>query len=366
MRVLSLLILTTLSLPTFARSFGGISFHSTVTKSQSDFLSADLRYLYTHTYTVKDADLLRIGGVGKIDGPNLHNWLLNRVRFVVGESYVIENNLLEAKGFKFPESPVPAPSTARDTSPRARGSVKTIMSNLGAMLYVTGKQNGKLLGVKFDGLQLMMTSPRQGLLKVGEGLFLARTQLNKDLNAEMNSLFRLGTLFHEARHSDGNAESTGFMHAVCPANHPYSGFAACETSGNGSYTIGATSLRQFTQNCTTCTEDEKSFLELSILDSFSRVLVNGRPGRIQSLQKLKGSYIGVIESYEGLGTTEATTQAEKFKTKVEDLDLDIEALLLIEGLDEVVKAPFLNAAPEGKWLPIPLAQSMKLMEASLK
>ncbi len=97
MKALALLILTTMSLPLLARDFAGLQFHSTVPNEHVELLSHDLKYLYQHDYKKQDTDLKRISGILFANGPDLHNWLLNRVHYIVGEDYDPMKNRLSAK-----------------------------------------------------------------------------------------------------------------------------------------------------------------------------------------------------------------------------------------------------------------------------
>jgi hypothetical protein len=148
------------------------------------------------------------------------------------------------------------------------------MSNLGAGLYLMAKQRQILLAMRrSDGKIIPVTSPRVGLVQIGEGLFFKKFQVNPEVpGAPANSVSRLSTIFHEARHSDGHGESLSFGHAYCPSGHAYEGYPACDRNLNGPYTIGAQMLKTLTQGCGDCSIKEKTILKAIEADSRSRVL----------------------------------------------------------------------------------------------
>jgi hypothetical protein len=243
------------------------------------------------------------------------------------------------------------------------------MSNIGAALYIGGKQEKVAIGIKFDGKKVYVTSPRIGLFQVGKGLFLERFLLNKDPKAPANSIFRLGTLAHESRHSDGNSETTGFVHAYCPAGHPFEGYPACDTSSNGPYTIGAMSERHMLKNCTACSVQELKGLEAGVADSLGRVINPGSSARRSSLAQMIKSNQMIVESYELMVTIiKDKDLIEKYQGEIKKLkDQNASYQLELDALDaEVVKAPLVNPTPEGSFSPISLQDSIDLMTNSLR
>ena len=149
-----------------------------------------------------------------------------------------------------------------------------VMQNLGAALYILGKEHSTLIGFKVpDGDIVAVRSPRTGIIQIGEGLFQNHDPSSKNLDSMSNRLFRLATFFHEAHHSDGNGESLTFEHALCPAGHLYAGYHACDRNLNGPYTIGATVMRMFANNCSECSVKQTEEMQLDSLDSFSRIIV---------------------------------------------------------------------------------------------
>jgi hypothetical protein len=156
----------------------------------------------------------------------------------------------------------------------------TVMSNIGAALYLSGKSEQKVYGLKVSNgflrpmTRVQINSPRSGIIQIGEGLFAPELTINRgDENALANSIFRLGTFFHEARHSDGHGTSLGFTHAICPEGHDYAGAAACDENLNGPYTVGRVMLDEMTKSCeANCSEADREILNLMIVDNASRIL----------------------------------------------------------------------------------------------
>lgn len=372
MKLIALLAIATLGQVHAAEEFGGFNFHSTVAKSQSEALKSDIKYLYQNPITKPDAEFISTGEMSAGDGLNMHNWLINRVRYIIGQSYQLNDANVIGTRFNFPKTSLPilpdAPTsgggsgTPGGETPAPNPEVKVIMTNLGGALYIAGKPQGFALGIKFDGKNLYAKSPRVGLLQVGEGLFLERFMLNKDIKAPANAIFRLGTLFHEARHSDGNGAHSGFLHDYCPTGHPYAGYGACEASGNGSYTIGALSTRHLLQNCAGCSTAEKSALQANVLDSFSRIISNTNSSRISTLQSLVETYKSIKTIYEANASSEqAKIEIKTIENQIVLLELEIASLSV-----DAQKAPFLDARPEGEYDKFSLDDSRRLMTKALK
>ncbi len=354
-------------------SFGGFEFHSSIPQGQVDQLVNDFTYLYKNPVTNPDSEFLQTADMAVGDGPNFHNWLLNRAHYIVGESFELSAANLIGKSFRFPRTPLPtipsAPSQPEPTPTDPQSEKVVVMSNIGAALYIGGKQAQLAIGIKFDGQKVFVTSPRTGLFQVGKGLFLERFLLNKDPKAPANSIFRLGTLAHESRHSDSNSETTGFVHAYCPAGHPFEGYPACDSSSNGPYTIGAMSERHMLKNCTACSVEELKGLEAGVADSLGRVINPELTARSTSLAQLIKSNQTIISSYELMVSIITDKDLiEKYQGEIKKLkDQNASYQLQLDTLKvEVAKAPVVDSTPEGSFSPISLEDSMKLMMKSLR
>lgn len=360
----ALTLVGTLSTAFAAEEFGGIKFHSSIPKIQVETLKTDLRYLYQNPLIKADQQFMTTAQIAGGDGQNLHNWLLNRVRYIVGENFKLdEPNIIGSPYDRFPNTPIPDAFKAITAD---GGGVKTVMTNIGGALYLVGKSQKTLFGIKFDGETVYAKGARIGLLQVGEGLFLERFLLNKNPLAVSNSISRLGTLFHEARHSDGNGKSTGFLHFTCPAGHAYATFAACEASANGSYTIGGLSERHMLANCSSCNKQEQNALAAKVVDSFSRIL-NISPAaaeisnQINQLKTIYAQYTAMLPTLKP--ADKAKVQAELVKIK--PMIAQLEAQYKVATAKPVKPSP-LDPRPEGLIVMITVPQSSAAMNRSLQ
>jgi len=116
--------------------------------------------------------------------------------------------------------------------------------------------------------EFSIRSPRVGLVRVYPGML-------RDCDDELpitQHIVRLGTLFHEGRHSDGNGNTLGLSHIPCPMGHSMAGQYACDTHLNGPYTIGALVMKAALNGCTQCSEYGREMLKVEIADKLSRVI----------------------------------------------------------------------------------------------
>lgn len=391
-----------------AEEYGGITFYSNVEPQQTESMKNDLNYLYNTPISKVDQEFLKVAELPSGDGKNMHNWLLNRVRHVVGESFVLNEQtiaigILQMLTFKFPDTPIPpiylenlpddkepeAPeSKPEDEDKSALGPIgpvepepiplpeneddapKIVMSNLGSAVYMMGKMSKVLLGIKVDDEKIYAKSPRVGIIQVGEGLFFKDFMLNKDnVNAPANSISRLGTFFHEARHSDGTGISTTFAHDICPEGHPMAGYAACEASGNGPYTIGALTERHLIRNCTSCSNEELGGLTMKVADSFSRIIDKTMIEKRQAVEEQIAMLEVIAKMYEEALKTADEAQKAQIMAEVELLKAEYNRLVgILIGLmvqPDSLPAPR-DASPEGKFETVSLKESTKLMDKSIK
>ncbi|MCM2350880.1 MAG: hypothetical protein NDI69_12730 [Bacteriovoracaceae bacterium] len=348
--------------------YGGINFHSSVPQDQVNALKADINYLYQTPVSTIDAEFQAMTGLPAVDGAHMHNWLINRSKHIIGESFQLtEENIAYWIFHRFPKTPLP--DAFKAVNEDEDEGVVTVMSNIGSALYLLGKKQDVLLGLKLDGDKVYAKSTRAGILQVGKGLFLERFRINKgDLLAPANTVSRLGTLFHEARHSDGNSEHTGFVHDECPTGHAYEGHAACEKSSNGSYSLGAVAEKQLLLNCSSCSEKEKSAISAGIADAFSRIVDPKQSAQKAELEKQIKAYEDVLAVYDTLINLSTPEKKKAYEAEKKKIEQNIEELKLM--LADLEKQPTvalpLDPAPEGKYDEISIKKSVKLIEKSLK
>lgn len=258
-----------------------LKYASDVLPGQSSRLNEDLIYLDSIKFNDVDGEAKRLFKVPEFNAENLQPWLQERARVVVGENFqldessilVMNTGVTYPKPNEFPELGSIRQSVNQEVEQPSGPMV--IMSNMGGVLYLFGKQNQVQMGLKVDGVgDVEIKSPRAGIFKIGEGLFvpIASVKGFKDPAARLYSFFRLGTLFHESRHSDGSGKTALFAHAVCPSGHDYQGMPACDTPANGPYRIEALMMKSISQGMTDLNPAEKEVLALFQLDAESRVL----------------------------------------------------------------------------------------------
>jgi hypothetical protein len=245
--------------------------------------------------TSPEEGTLKLMGVSELNAQTATNWLSERVNYVIEENALSVLKLLikksvyvERQGVDFPNNDV----LPYSMDPKNKASLfneeegVVVMSNIGAGLYMAGKNESKVYGMKISrgllkkGIRVSVESPRSGIIQIGEGLFMKEITVNNDKPESVaNSINRLATFFHEARHSDGNGSSLAFAHSPCPAGHDMAGTYACDEGLNGPYTIGAVMTKEMLKSCDeTCTEREKEILKIIILDSQNRIMKTTRKG----------------------------------------------------------------------------------------
>lgn len=342
--------------------FAGIYLDSSLPTSQASLLKDDFNYLYKNKFETVDSEFQSMAELPRVDGAHLYNWIFNRVKFIVGQEYDLKGrNLIKKKGYNFPATPLP-PSVVN----RANQFVGVVvMSNVGAELYLTGKLEKTLKGIRLDRNEVMAQSPRVGIIQVGEGLFSEKLSINKDSGSEANKIKRLGTLFHEARHGDGHSEHIGFLHTNCPQGHALAGFEACENYANGAYALEAAAVKNLLVNCITCSIEDKTKLTANIADALGRVVLRSHLKTQEQLLEEMRSYKSVIDFYEDYIAKNPKTgsayvaELKKFKEKYKESENQL------KELQTPVVAKKMDAKPEGIFTESSVESSSKLMDASI-
>lgn len=344
--------------------YAGIYFDSTIPTNHATSLKNDLKYLYQSELAETDSQFSLFFELDEINGPTLFNWIYNRVKYIVGQDYRVRGrNYISQRGYKFPRTPLPGSSSLQNTD--AFGGV-VVMSNIGAGLYLSGKKSWTLKGIKINRQKVFAKSPRVGILQIGEGLFLNRLLINNEIDSEANKIKRLGTLFHEARHSDGHSEHIGFNHHTCPEGHTLYGFSACEKYGNGSYQLEAIAMKNLLLNCKTCSILDETKLEASIADAHDRVLtISHRKSEEELLQEIK-SYKQVIDFYIDF----MVMSPSQNETSQKELDrftaMYDKAVAQLNELQNPPTPVMKDSKPEGQYSEASVEFSSKLIEASIK
>ncbi|MFN7728526.1 MAG: hypothetical protein ACK5P7_05175 [Bdellovibrio sp.] len=271
-----------------------LQYASGVPASQSERLNADLVLLDSLKFKDVDGEAARIYKVPAMTPEYLQPWLQERAQVILGEDFTIDEkaiaildtnvmypnpDLMPQIGMNRTEPNLvatgPLTDAALDQEAPTSSGPMIIMSNVGGILYLLGKQNNVLMGLNVDGIGTVpVKSARAGIFQIGAGLFVPiAEQLGFPNAAErLYSFFRLGTLFHESRHSDGNGKTALFAHAACPVGHNLEGMPACDVAANGPYRMDALFLQSLAAGMDDLTVNEKEVLALLRLDSESRVI----------------------------------------------------------------------------------------------
>jgi len=252
----------------------GVSYHSSVPEDQRTLIDDDLSALasmqISSQYTADDKKLV---GIEDFSATSMSNWLRERIKIITGESFSYGTQTVEVALNSNQKPILYASTSSADTIVTA---ATTIMFNLGAKLYLEGLNASTLKYLYLSESPTAIKTPRTGIVQIGAGLFTVnRLNSVSDLKALPNRLVRLATLFHEARHSDGNGDHVAFPHAKCSASdNRFANEYACEQFWNGPYQTEAVVLTRFYYSCSSCSNTELSGINKFITDSYSRLQSN--------------------------------------------------------------------------------------------
>lgn len=310
-----------------------LHYHSSMPKWQKRLLEDDISSL--SRFEQPGPELMRLMGVPIGTRHPVSTWVAERVKWILGDDAPIQSLIFDA-GFHRYENPEQRPllgtSLANLVIPDKLELDGVVMWNLGALLYTSGKEQGRLKGIRLDKSEVLIRSPRAGLLQVGKGLFQkdASSPLG-NRKSEVSRIYRLSALVHEARHSDGHGKNLGFFHVMCPEGHELEGMNACDDSENGSYALDAAFVREGLKNCKSCDPREREVLNALILDAASRVVTDGparkrriQLKRVEDLEKVRSSLAAaaVINSEQGQWARE---ELASVIAEIETLKKDIAA-----------------------------------------
>jgi len=254
-----------------ATSVGNLHFDNGLSRKERGAFVTALDYLDHSEITNADPALLEMMQIPSFDRFTLHQWLEDRIQYIVPSNVNLDVKIpILQKNFTGYENPGAIPQIFLDAQNPGNhladaSAGKVVMSNIGVTIYLTGKLHSWLLALDIDGVgRVPFSSPRTGMLKIGEGLFLMPAKYSN-----LVKIFQLTTLLHESRHSDGNGTGTGFLHDKCP-DGDYAGQAACDHYTNGAYEIQTLALGEFLNACSDCSVIEREELKLLIIDMDKR------------------------------------------------------------------------------------------------
>ncbi len=233
-------------------------------------LTNDFRRLENTDIQEKNTAANIIFGVDDLNRDTLVDWLNARLKFLVPNEYIdiakIQDGELPdfmtvlANGYVF-ENPGVIPEALRRNT-QAYG----LADNIGTGIYLLGKSSKQLFGIRFSDSEevLPVTSPRIGIVGIYPDLFGRQEPFPAEV--------RLAVLFHEARHTDGNGKSLGFLHRNCPPGHDYAGTPSCDIAENGPYAIEGNFLKLAARDCRDCSVRDEEILNIFAADSLGRIL----------------------------------------------------------------------------------------------
>ena len=259
-------------------------------------IERDLSILDKMNFQPSNPKTLQVLGLSHLDTASVSNWLYERVKYIIEEDALNSKKLIARSPLYVEEKNASYPNTSPNYNPHTdlgnepliieKKDPPIVMKNLGSGIYIIGKSDSTLYGLKIPNgkfkkaIKVKIDSPRAGVIQIGEMLFKRVLSINnEDENAYSNSINRIGSFFHEARHSDGNGPSLGFSHSICPKDHEYAGHPACDEHLNGSYAVGALMQVEMIKSCEdNCSEREKETLKLVAIDNFQRVMLVKKDG----------------------------------------------------------------------------------------
>lgn len=264
----------------------GVSFHISraVDSNLRSFLHHDFKTLERfnvskdNPYAEKLAELL---DVPRIDRRFLNNWASERINYIIDLREEKKLGIYLSENSFNPERPIDNGAfflyDREDIFEEGRG-----MSNLGTSLYHRGVAANLIPVLPFERRpfllffsrkqDILISSPAVGVIQLGNALFDPRFALRPfDPKSEANTLARLSSFFHEARHSDRESDPPGFLHSRCPWGHDFEGQFNCDDREDGAYGIQALILGIFKKDCKSCSVGDLERLEVRRLDRLNRI-----------------------------------------------------------------------------------------------
>lgn len=253
-----------------------------VSATAKDSLSRDFKRIERFdltTNTANDANLKNLLEVPDLSGATMSAWLKERVRYLLSpdlSNYRV--GTLDSNAQSLYVSRLPGLNAA-ETENMAAAMMGTRLYEIGKTLR-TQEPDVEYLMIEVNNAWVHLNTQRNGVMQIGPALFDPKYMPNSvNPGAYANTAVRVETLFHEARHADGNevSGSFGFYHAICPVGSAvadeFEEKAACDDNANGPYTLGAQILKAYIAKCGDyCSAQDRSVLQAFMLDSLSRVV----------------------------------------------------------------------------------------------
>ncbi|MBC7661242.1 MAG: hypothetical protein H7249_16220, partial [Chitinophagaceae bacterium] len=195
-------------------------FAGTVDAKTVAYIQYDLKNLANWSDTTRPVVLTKFGamvGLSDVNAATLGQWFMDRMTYIYPD---------DGQAFEF-KLIVPGEKKVYPASFMGDGNHLVAGSNKGAEMFdyyqSVRRQGVEGVLLKFNGQLIPFLSPRTGVMQIGPTLFGTDDTLDETKSAShriVKSIFRLGVLFHESRHSDGNAKAGtfGFAHVNCPSD----------------------------------------------------------------------------------------------------------------------------------------------------
>lgn len=214
---------------------------------------------------------------GLVTPPRLTQWLKNRIQYFISINHPISSAEMRFGSGRFTTSlllgteSVLKPAQQQNTTLSSNDWM--LMRHLSGPIYLDSRRDGRLRQFHVLGQSWVnVTSPRVGIVQAGPAFFRKINTVSDTATSWVDTLYRLQTLFHEARHSDGHGAHAVFEHEFCPQGHSYEGRRACDSMSNGPYRVGAELMKLMQSDCVGCSIVDEQILELLRADSLDRVL----------------------------------------------------------------------------------------------
>jgi len=247
-----------------------------VPAAQRQSLENDMRVLSQIQTPTLHAYYPYVLGTDDMTGPTINKWIRDRVRYVVGEEFDLKRRVQQGGGGDA------FPTVVGMLGLSDESNIVTVMDNIGAAVYLTGRKSNTVLNLVLSNGPLPVKTARVGVIRIGAGLFRSSSSSGGSGDGDSrlsavgrdslgNSLIRAAVFGHEGRHGDGNGNAVAFRHAECTEG-TFKGRNACENYLNGPYAAEAALLLHFYYACQNCSNEEREAIRSSAADAYSRVL----------------------------------------------------------------------------------------------
>lgn len=256
---------------------GTINFDPSMNPAKVSLLMNDLNNINTFSQISPSPYFLQTLNIPNAYPQTLYNWLNLRIEYILSENFNIQSGYPISSFAPPPNQSNGAYSFGNgsllfDYIPFAasQGELLVTAYNVGALYYLSSFSSGTLYALPLPWGNIPVSSPRVGVIQIMPGLFSPSITNESTPQTPLASLLRLAVLFHEARHSDGNGQTTGFQHVPC-WNGNYQGQEICDNYSNGSYAVEYYVFQALISQCSQCSPQEMLTSQALLMDLSSRI-----------------------------------------------------------------------------------------------